>query len=167
MITHARLIELLSYNADTGDFVWRFGRTFTAKAGSVAGCVLNGTNGYRYRSVRIDSRDYTAHRLAWFYVHGIWPANQIDHIDGDATNNALSNLRQATHAENMRNRGLLKSNTSGFKGVSWNKNSRKWVAKIRVNGRQKTIGYFRDINHAAAAYQAEADSVHGEFARLK
>ena len=92
---------------------------------------------------------------------------EIDHIDGDGLNNRRSNLRAATHSENMRNRTQQKNNTSGFKRVCWHKQARKWTAAIKVNGRQKHLGMFDKAEDAHAAYCAAAANLHGEFARTE
>lgn len=99
-------------------------------------------------------------------LHGHWPDNEIDHINGDKTDNRACNLRLATHAQNMRNRPMKPGNKSGAKGVSWHKTNRKWVAQIQVNRRKKTIGYYITIEDAAAAYARESEAMHGEFGRV-
>jgi hypothetical protein len=90
---------------------------------------------------------------------------EIDHIDGDGLNNRRSNMRLSTHAENMRNRRIAKNNTSGFKGVAWDKNGAKWRAKIKVDGEQIHLGQFDTPEAAHAAYVAASEKLHGEFAR--
>lgn len=161
-LTQARLRELLEYDVETGVFTWKVRRGGKAIAGAVAGRI--DTHGHR--QITIDRKLYLAHRLAWLYVHGYWPTVQIDHRDTVKDNNALSNLRLATHAEQMRNRGPVSTNTSGFKGVSWDKRRSKWRAQIWQNGRSRTIGHYATTEEAAAAYAAEAYEHHGEFARL-
>ncbi len=158
-LTQDRLKEVLTYNPETGVFRWKAKPAGNVAVGSVAGTTNN--KGYRYISV--DSRRYRAHRLAWLYVHGKWPADQIDHIDGKRGNNRIANLREATNTQNQQNRGVSKSNTSGFKGVVWNKQTRKWQATIRIWGRQIFLGSFDTIERAAAAYSAAAARHHGEF----
>ena len=92
--------------------------------------------------------------------------SDIDHIDGNGLNNQENNLRYSTHSQNMSNRGLDKNNKSGFKGVSWYQPSQKWQVKIAVQGKQKHLGYYSDIEEAARAYDAAAKELHGEFAWL-
>jgi len=88
----------------------------------------------------------------------------VDHRDGDGLNNHRENLRVATHTENMRNQRKSSANTSGYKGVCWHKHVRKWTVQISVNGKYVYLGYFDDIEDAAAAYRQAADKHHGEFA---
>ncbi len=89
----------------------------------------------------------------------------VDHISGDGLDNRRGNLRLCTHAENQRNRGSQSNNTSGFKGVSWNKSSGKWMAKIKVDGKAVHLGYFASKEDAARAYDTAATKYHGEFAK--
>ncbi len=91
---------------------------------------------------------------------------EIDHRDGNGLNNQRSNLRFCTHAENMRNRNIQKNNTSGYKGVSWNKNARKWQAVIKYNGTHIYLGLFFCLVSAARTYDGKARELYGEFARL-
>lgn len=90
-----------------------------------------------------------------------------DHIDGDGLNNCRSNLREATHAENVRNVGRRIDNQSGYKGVCWKAGNSKWVAQINeASGKRKHLGYFDDQIEAARAYDAAARAIFGPFARL-
>ena len=94
---------------------------------------------------------------------GKWPENDIDHINVARGDNRFSNLREATRSENLRNRGAQKNNTSGFKGVSWQKSSRKWDARINIHGKVVHLGYFDDPEDAYQAYCQAAKELHGEF----
>lgn len=94
------------------------------------------------------------------------PTSQVDHVDLNGLNNLRSNLRPATIAQNNRNVGLLKNNTSGFKGVSWETRSKRWKAAIAVDRRKKYLGLFRSPEDAAQAYDAAARTLFGEFARF-
>ena len=153
--------EILRYDPQTGSFTWLVSLSNRAPVGSVAGVIAK--NGYRY--IAIDGRKHLAHRLAWFYVHGVWPADQIDHIDCVRSNNALSNLREANTSNNAAN-GLLRStNKSGYKGVSWDAEKRKWVAGVKKNYKRHVLGRFDDPYEAHLAYVAGANRLHGEFAR--
>lgn len=88
-----------------------------------------------------------------------------DHIDCDGLNNQRSNLRPCTRSQNLCNQRRLSKNTSGYKGVDWNKQTGKWRARIRFNGKRHHIGYFTDLAEAHAARNAAAERMHGEFAR--
>jgi len=121
-----RLRELLEYDPETGVFIWKTGRG-SVKAGSVAGS--KEANGYV--RIRCDGGRYMAHRLAWLYVHGEFPPEEIDHINGVRDDNRLRNLRCVSRTENTRNQRLSNRNTSGITGVHWDKKAGKWRAKAR------------------------------------
>ena len=157
MLTQERLKELLDYDPETGVFVRKASRG-TAKAGSVAGCMYN----TGYIMIRIDSKDYTAHRLAWLYVYGCWPTNQIDHINRVKDDNRLCNLREATQSENNWNVGKYKNNKSGLTGVSWHNSTKKWQAQISVNGKLIYLGLFDTPEEGHAAY-LKAKAAHHKF----
>ena len=118
---------------------------------------------YAYAHVRRDDGSRTSvlmHRLILcLNDHKI----KADHRDGDGLNNRRANLRACTNGENMRNRGAQINNSSGFKGVSWDKKRGKWSAKIKVNRKQKHIGYFAEPEAAYKAYCRAAIELHGEF----
>ncbi len=90
----------------------------------------------------------------------------VDHINHNGLDNRKSNLRLCTGSQNIINCFLIKSNTSGYKGVSWDKKNKKWLVVIRVNGRKTHIGRYACIKEAAFAYDVEAIKYHGEFANL-
>lgn len=91
---------------------------------------------------------------------------RVDHVDGNGLNNVRSNLRLASHADNMRNRRKAVNNTSGYIGVYWDKHKSKWRARVRVNNKNNHIGYFDDLVLAAKARDTAALDLHGEFAVL-
>jgi hypothetical protein len=119
-----------------------------------------------YWGIGIEGRSYAAHRLAWLYVTGEWPKDQIDHINCTRADNRFSNLREATNAENSKNSKISKNNTSGFKGVSWDQRNKKFIASIGVGGKLLYLGRFRDPRAASQAYREAAEKHHGEFARV-
>lgn len=90
----------------------------------------------------------------------------IDHINGDKSDNRKSNLRICTNSENLRNRGSQSNNTSGYKGVSWSKELKKWRTQICINKKHIHVGLFKDKIEAAKAYNEAAIKYHGEFAKL-
>ncbi len=165
MICHSRLLGLLSYDRETGKFTWLVRPRKNTPAGSIAGSVK--TNGYI--KITINGRSFQAHRLAWFYMHGEWPppTEEMDHINRIRSDNRAVNLRVATRSQNKANSKRPAHNTSGFKGVSWNKVMSKWLAQIDVNRRNINLGYFDDPQEAHAAYCRAAAEYHGEFARTE
>ena len=104
--------------------------------------------------------------VAWLYMTGRWCRPEIDHRDGDATNNRWANLRRASRSQNAAKRGRPRNNSSGFKGVSLCE-SGKWRAKIRKGGRCLYLGRFATPQEAHAAYAAAARKLFGEFARVE
>lgn len=156
-----RLRELLSYDPDTGLFVWRVNKRGHRKTGDIAGSLDKSG----YWIIRLDQRNYPAHRLAWLYMTGEWPAHHIDHRDLDKANNRWANLRQATVSQNLANRRKYKNNQSGFKGVIWHARDKRWRADIRKNGKGYFLGNFRTPEEAHAAYRVAAERLYGEFAR--
>lgn len=95
------------------------------------------------------------------------PESETDHINNDGLDNRRSNLRLASRSENNRNRGLQKSNTSGYKGVVWHNQMKKWWARIQVDGKYLSLGLFKDKKEAADAYTAAALRYHREFANVR
>jgi len=154
------LKSVLKYSCDTGLFKWQIVTNSRIHIGMVAG-TKNHPSGYVY--IFIDKIKYLAHRLAWLYVHGEFPQNCIDHINGVKSDNRIINLRDATRMENSCNRGKNKNNTSGFKGVSFYKNSKKYHAEIRGNGKRKRLGCFTCPKAAHEAYRKAAKEMHQNF----
>ena len=144
-----RLKELLSYDKNTGIFRWKVRKAYKIKIGDIAGNLRKDG----YKRVMIDEKLYSAHRLAWLYVYGEFPKHEIDHINHNKGDNRISNLRDVTRGENRKNLANQRHNTSGTTGVAWYKPYKKWVARIRVNGKQKHLGYFDNINEAKIARQ--------------
>ena len=145
-LTAERLREVLYYDSDTGKFT-RLKNGCSFRAGDVAGGFRGG-----YVQIGVDGTKYSAHRLAWLYIFGAHPKNEIDHVDGDGLNNRIANLREATHSENQQNKSVFKNNSSGFPGVSWHKRSKKWQAFIGYGKSRKFLGHYKDKELAYAAY---------------
>lgn len=158
LLTQERLKELLHYEPETGIFTHQITR-YRVKKGQTAGSMTR--NGYVL--MKIDGGKYLAHRLAWFYVNGEFPKDQIDHIDGVKTNNSISNLREATNGENMSNIVWNSSNTSGAKGVSWCKRNKKWRAYVKKNRKFINLGLFVDVSEAAEVASQARIKLHGAF----
>ena len=159
MLTQEYLKSILHYNQDTGVFTWKVSKAQRIKSGDVAGWVHNG-----YTEIEINNKKYKAHRLAWLYVNGEIPKKLIDHIDGNRSNNKISNLREATHQTNSENYKMPRTNKSGVKNVSWYKNFNKWVVSISVKKTKKTIGYFDDLEFAELVAIEARNKYRGEFA---
>ena len=157
-LTAEHLRFLLNYCPESGVFTWKNPQASNVKAGQVAGT----DDGKGYLLIGINGKLYKAHRLAWLYVTGEWPAGQIDHINRCKSDNRLCNLRIANGSQNQMNK-FHPNNTSGVKGVYWNKQRGKWQAQIQVHGKGYNLGRYADIRDAAEAYQAIARIIHGEF----
>lgn len=155
-LTAERLRELLNYHPDTGVFVWRKSRPGLA-AGSAAGTKDN--KGYQIISVY--GRPRKAHRLAWLHVYGRWPVAHIDHINGNVSDNRISNLRECDASQNGQNQKKAhKKNLSGLLGVGWHKASGKWQATIKTAGKSKHLGSFDTPEEAYAAYLKAKAELH-------
>ena len=157
MLTQERLTQLLEYDAKTGVFTWVAERCPQRPKGSRAGCKRH--DGYII--IRIDRVAYLAHRLAWFYTHGVWPDSLIDHANGIRDDNRLVNLRAATALENVGN--MRTKSASGIKGVIWDKTNKYWVAYIHKQRAYKFIGSYKTKQEAADARNREADAYFGAF----
>lgn len=175
-ITQKRLHELLDYSPDTGLFTWKVARAGRIKAGDVAGN-LNNTG---YIQITVDGTAYYAHRLAWLYIHGKFPENHIDHINGVRDDNRISNLRDVTPQENTSTL-LSRKNTSdnmplgktGVKGVSVHRKKNKdgtvyerYLAQIVENKKHKSK-YFpltpEGLTQAKSWYSEQYNKVYGEL----
>ena len=153
-MTQTDLKKVLHYDPITGVFTWRVNRGGKAMAGTVAGC----TDHQGYRAIKVGNKTYMGHRLAWLYVHGYFPENGIDHINRDSTDNRIINLREVSQQCNMRNTGNHRTNTSGVKGVSWDKKDKRWKAYVIVERKFQSLGNHLDFDeavcHRLAAEQA-------------
>lgn len=149
-ITFERLKEVLQYEPISGVFI---------RNGKVTGMIHSAKDRKTYLEISIDSVTYKAHRLAWLYMTGALPEDQMDHIDGDGLNNKWNNLRAVTQAENAKNLKMYSTNTSGRTGVQ-KRRSGKWVALIRVDRKLIYLGTFAKFPEAASARE-EAEKKYG------
>lgn len=168
MITPAKIRRLLHYDSRTGIFTWKR-RAIVNKRSAVWNTRFAGkTAGYLapdgYVRIMLEKIPRKAHRLAFLYMTGSCP-KLIDHRNLVRSDNRWVNLRRCNHSQNHANSPLRADNTSGFKGVTWCKQLRKWKAAIHFYGKHTGAKYFEDINHAAAHYAALAKKHFGEFAR--
>jgi hypothetical protein len=146
-LTAQRLRELLHYDHGTGVFTRRVSRG-PSRVGCIAGSKNRG-----YLQIKVDGKIVLSHRLAWLAVYGEFPAGEIDHIDGDRSNNAIANLRVVTRSINMQNlHGPRRDNNSGFLGVSWDGLKKKWLATIQLDGKQHFLGRFDIAKDAHCVY---------------
>lgn len=158
-LTQQRLKELLTYDPETGIFTWNVCRPVKIKPGDVAGSLDPGG----YIRIRADDKSYMAHRLAYFYMKGVWPIGALDHKDRIRRNNAWSNIREATYEENSRNIGMRKDNASGYRGVHWSKRHSKWHAHIGLSGKKRCLGFYEDVELAGFVASEARDKYYREF----
>lgn len=157
MLTQRRLMEVLSYYPETGWFTNRFSR------GKAIAYQRAGTTAYNgYRKIKLDNIEYAEHQLAWLYVYGYIPT-EMDHRDGDRTNNAIGNLRECDGTQNKFNRAYA-TGISGLKGVSLDRRTLQWRSRIQVRGQEIWLGTYDTPEKAHQAYLEAAERYAGEFA---
>lgn len=162
-LTQVRLKELLDYDPETGLFRWRIKRS-QKNVGSIAGCI----NVAGYRQISLDNVLYRGARLAWLYVYGCWPTNEVDHINCDRADDKFSNLRDVTGSQNKKNVPRKSNNKTGFKGVCRHSQATdKFMAQITVNWKPIYLGLFDSPEKAYAAYCKASERLHGKFGRIK
>lgn len=173
------LRQLLRYEPETGKLFWkerspemfpvgkrRAEHTCSIWNASFAGReAFTSIDNHGYAKGTIFQQSYAAHRVAFVLIHGRWPDHQVDHINGIRSDNRSENLREATSSQNKMNSKVRCDNSSGYKGVSFHKASNLWRANIRLNGKQRCIGYFKTAEEANAAYQKASEELHGEYRR--
>jgi hypothetical protein len=157
MLTQERLKKLLHYDPDTGFFTWIVDNNNRLKTGDVAG--YKDVKGYI--TITIDGKRYKAHRLAWLYVYASFPLGFLDHKNQNPTDNRIVNLRNATRNENEQNTSTPQANNkSGFKGVSWHKDNKKWLSQIQINNKKISLGYFDTPEEASKSYLKAKRELH-------
>lgn len=155
-LTHLRLLKELAYDPDTGVFTRLVRSSNRVKAGDVAGT----KHSLGHVVVSVGGGRYYAHRLAWFYTHGEWPMQMVDHINGVRDDNRLANLREATPQQNGQN----KSSKGGALGTSWHKAQNKWQSHIRGADRKLVyLGTYETREAAHEAYKNAKRVYHAEF----
>ena len=146
MLTQEYLKSLFNYNPDTGLFSRLIARNYKHKVGEIAGTISS--KGYIH--IGIDKKYYKGHRLAWLYVYGVLPKNQIDHINGIKTDNRLCNLREVTNSQNCQNKSEFNSKSKvGIKGIDFKNN--KYRVRIGINYKSIFIGQFKNLEDAKKA----------------
>lgn len=144
--------KYLRYDPESGKIFFKISSSMgRIKAGGEAG--KPGPHGYLRITLFFFGRkvDIKFHRMAWLIHYGEWPSGVIDHIDHDKLNNRISNLRDVTNQENIRNSGLAITNTSGYTGVTWNKTAKKWQAQFIRDKKLHYLGVFADVETARQA----------------
>ena len=151
--------DTLNYNPDTGGLLkFQKIRNNFKEAGTLS------SRGYKTVGITFEGKTkiLLAHRIIWFITNGEIPET-IDHINGIKDDNRILNLRNCTQQQNRLNQGDYSSNTSGYKGVVWNKSRNKWQAQIRFKEEHFYLGQFDCPKEASEAYEAKAKELHGEF----
>lgn len=159
-LTQEHLKEILHYDPETGNFTWiNPPKQRPDRLHKIAGNIMNDG----YWTITIDGKHRLAHRLAFLYMTGQWPKNLVDHINENKLDNRWQNLREANATQNIIHTGKQKSNTSGFKGVSWHPASNKWRARASYERKHYHLGMFVNIVDAFVAYSEFARDHFGEF----
>lgn len=157
ILTQKYLKECLTYFPDTGKFIWnerprnhfKCDLSFKAFSSRYLGKECGTLNKrHKYTYVRIDVNRYRIHRLAFLYMNGEMPKDQVDHINHDRQDNRWSNLRETSSKENSRNQSKRINNTSGHTGVYFDKNLNKWRAGIMIERTTVHLGQFENIEDA-------------------
>lgn len=160
----------LHYDSETGCFTWlrreEKNHWHVGWNKRWAGKSVAYINPEGYLEIALDGVHYKGHRLAWFYMRGEWPKSDLDHVDYDRSNCRWANLREANKAQNMQNRSKTRINTSGFKGVTFEKQTQRWKAQIQSHGKALNLGRYNTPEEAHAVYAEAARRLHGEFARV-
>ena len=142
-----------------GNLYWKLSNSRRAPIGAKAGSMTNG-----YLTIRFNKTLIKNHRIVFLLHHGYMP-DHIDHINGCATDNRIENLRECTQSQNNINIRRPRHNRSGYKNVCWAKSMNKWQVKLRVNGKTKSIGHYKDLELADLVATMAREKFHGEFAR--
>jgi hypothetical protein len=162
MLTQEVLLENFRYDETTGNLYWKVKRSYITDLSKPISA--KDSSGYIRVCTKLSGKikNYGVHRLIWTMVYGVIPKN-IDHIDGDRTNNKISNLREATHQQNMMNRKKRCDSKNTYKGTYRVKNS--WIAEIWFMNKRYYLGSFKTDKEAGLAYAEAAKKFHGNFAR--
>ena len=163
MITQKRLKEVVHYDLETGLF-----KSIIKRKKCPIGKILGTLDPKGYVKIGIEKKLYAAHRLVWLYVYGEQPKHQIDHINGKRNDNRIVNLRDVCSQYNTQNQQKAQKNSStGYLGVSWSNQKRKFRASIVLNNKQIHIGFFNDKQQASQAYQKTKQKLHKGYVKLE
>ena len=150
-ITAEEARAYLNYDAETGLFT----RKISISPRWLAGMALGSNDMYGYKTVRINKRSYKLHRLAWLYTYGVWPSGDIDHINGNRSDNRIANLRDVSRQVNLQNqRSSHRNKSTGIMGVYPDRRGNRFTATISVDNKTLYLGAFGTAAEAQAAYLA-------------
>jgi len=156
-----RLREVVDYNPETGVFIRKVRLAQRHQVGDRADVSINTGPMAGYRRVSVDSKRFLAHRCAWLYVHGEWPNQDIDHLNGDKGDNRIANLRNVSNDVNRQNlRVARRDNKSGFLGVHFHKETGKWRARVQFRGKTVEAGLHETPEQAHEAYLRLKRKIH-------
>lgn len=150
------LKDLIRYDEKTGLAFWNEAPSKSVKAGSAISTLKNGYIVFSYKRSQ-----YLLHRVIWFIMKGEQPSEIIDHKNRMTTDNKWSNLREATYEESSINTSISSRNSSGYKGVYWNKRKNRYIARIGSGNKRKVLGQFVSEKDAAIAYDNAALKLYG------
>jgi hypothetical protein len=159
-ITQERVKQLFDYHP-SGNLIRKVRMAVRAPAGSMPTCIES----TGYLVTMVEGKTFKVHRLIFLWHHGYMP-EQVDHINGVRSDSRIENLRAATFGQNQQNKRLQKNNTSGFKGVYWREENKKWYVTIASNKKQIYLGRYGSLLDAVAASISGREKLHGEFARF-
>jgi hypothetical protein len=134
------------------------------KSGSIAGWISESRDKKFYYRLNVNKKTYYVHQIVYLYHHGCIP-KYLDHIDGNSLNNKIENLRECNQSQNIANSKLSKANSSGYKGVSYRTDTKKWQAQIMFNRKHISLGCYKTKKEASIAYENMAKKIYGNFAR--
>lgn len=150
-----KLKSLAFFDPETGAF-----KRLVRRGKFAEGTLIGDVAADGYWRVMIDNKRYLAHRLAWFYTHGVWPEHTIDHINGIRTDNRICNLRDVPHEINILNRHAPTNASSGVRGAYWHKRMEKYSSSIGHGGKHIFLGYFNNPEDANLAYMKAKKLLH-------
>ncbi len=162
MLSFDELRSILNYDPETGLWSWRNPKAINkAPIAQSAGTIS--VHGYRIITYR--GRKYRSARLAWLYMTGNWPSEEIDHENRDTTDDRWINLREASRSQNALNRDVQGNNSSGLRGIHFDCERGKWFVQVKVKGINHFIGRYDEVDEAVVARNAAVAELHGAFAQ--
>ena len=160
-LTQSEALSIFEYR--NGDLYWKPRLMTRNRPSTKANLKAGNKSGHGYLVININKQKYYAHQIIFLMFHGYIP-QIVDHIDCDSLNNKIENLRHATKAENAYNSKIRKDNTSGVKGLVWNKRAKLRMARIYVQKKSINLGYFKDFEEAKMCIENARNAYHAQFA---